>query len=65
MHLQSWLWRQVKGIGVLPESQAGPCCRQNTDPSPNFSAMEDLAKGSKEPEGLGTVSLEQLQGKAT
>ena len=43
------------------EKQAGPCCRQNTDPIPNFSAVEDLARGSKGPGSLGIVPLEQIR----
>lgn len=28
-------------------NQTGPSCRQNTDPIPNFSAVEDLARRVK------------------
>lgn len=29
-------------------NQTGPCCRQKTTPIPNFYAVEDLARGSKQ-----------------
>lgn len=47
-------------MGALQGSQAGLRYRQNRSPTPNFSAVKDLARKSKGPGSLGTVLLEQI-----